>query len=390
MRFVALLVLAACGSRAATPTIHVPASPTNAPASDLSHAKPSGPTSDTNGARDPRVTDLDIIKITASTQGVGGEITADHVATSDLFKEANEAAKAKQTERAIALYRRIVAEFPESKYAPVSLFNIAAILDARGDYTGTVGTLLDLVKRYPNAHESIDGHLYIAALQSEHQDWPEALATLDAVLARANLTYADRIEAFARKGFIGVQQKQYAAAETSLDAAIGEWRRAPHIDDPYYIAMAMYFRGEVAHQKFLDAPLQLPDAVLYAGLEHKRQLAVQAYDTWKESLGFHQAYWATAAGYQMSQIFVELWRVTVTAPYPVKLEQKTRAQYVIEVHDRVREHLTKALDGHRMNVELAKAYGVETTWSKGSAQQAVEIVDLLAKDNAGNYTTPPD
>lgn len=392
MRLVALIMLAACGGRAAQPTIPTIPVPTGAPASDLSQAKPARPTPATSpelkDPRVPRVTDLDIIKITASTKGVGGDVTAEHVATSDLFRDANEAAKAKQTERAITLYRRIVAEFPESKYAPPSLFNIAAILDGRGDYTGTVGTLLDLVKKYPDARESIEGHLYIAALQSERQDWPEALATLDAVLARPNLTYADRVEAFARRGYIHVERKEWPAAETALDAAIAEWRKAPHVDDPYYIAMATYYRGEVAHQKFLDAPVRLPDDVLIADLEHKRVLAVQAYDTWKQSLGFHHAYWATAAGYQMSQIFVELWRITVTAPYPERIGDKTRAQYVVEVHDRMREHLTKALEGHRMNVQLAKAYGVQTTWSKGSEQQAVEIVDLLAKDNRGDYTTP--
>ena len=195
---------------------------------------------------------------------------------------------------------------------------------------------------------------------------------------------------FARRGYILIQTHRYAEAEVSLDAAVGEWRRAPHLEDPYYIAMATYYRGEVAHQKFLEAPVRLPDDVLVADLEHKRELAVQAYDKWKESLGFHQAYWATAAGYQMSQIFVELWQITVKAPYPHRIDAATREQYVTEVHDRVREHLVKALEGHRMNVELAKAYGVQTTWSRGSAEQAVRLVDLLAKDSAGSFVMPPD
>jgi len=41
-----------------------------------------------------------------------------------------------------------------------------------------------------------------------------------------------------------------------------------------------------------------------------------------------------------------------------------------------------------MNVELAKAYGVDTPWSRGSEQQAVTIMELLAKDTAGTYVTP--
>ncbi len=394
MRFLcvsSLVMLAACGGHPAAPTL--PAHPTTqAPATDLAQAKQESHTAKPSDAqaKDPRVTDLDIIRITASTKGVGGDVTAEHVATADLFKQANDAAKAKETERAISLYRRIVAEFPESKYAPISLFNIAALLDARGDYPATLQALRDLVKAYPDARESIDGHLYISALQSDHEDWPAALTTLDDIIKRSNLTYQDRVEVFARRGYILMQTHRYPEAELALDTAVGEWRKAPHIEDPYYIAMATYYRGELAHQKFIEAPVRLPDDVLVADLEQKRVLAVQAYDKWKESLGFHQAYWATASGYQMSQIFVELWQVTVTAPFPARINAGTREQYVVEVHDRVREHLSKALEGHRMNVELAKAYGVQTSWSKGSAEQAVRIVDVLAKDSSGTYTTPPN
>ena len=129
--------------------------------------------------------------------------------------------------------------------------------------------------------------------------------------------------------------------------------------------MAHYYRGELAHRKFLEAPVRLPDDRVVADLEAKRVLAVQAYDRWKESLGFKHAYWATASGYQMSQIFVELWEAHVKAPYPKRIDAATRPKYVAEVHDRVREHLEKALEGHRMNVELAKAYGVETVVEQG-------------------------
>jgi hypothetical protein len=90
----------------------------------------------------------------------------------------------------------------------------------------------------------------------------------------------------------------------------------------------------------------------------------------------------------MSQIFVELWEATVKAPYPRKIDDATRKQYIVDVHDRVREHLEKALEGHRMNIELAKAYGVDTTWSKASETRATQVMNLLADDTAGHYVTP--
>ena len=61
---------------------------------------------------------------------------------------------------------------------------------------------------------------------------------------------------------------------------------------------------------------------MVADLEAKRVLAVKAYDHWKEALGFKQAYWATASGYQMSQIFVELWEAHVKAPYPKRIDDR--------------------------------------------------------------------
>jgi len=378
--FVAMLV--ACAGR--PPASTLPRGPAEAPARDLAAAKQDAPKVEPSAsvltAKDPRVVDLDIIRITANSHGVGGEPEMEHVATADLFKQANAAAKAGETERAIALYRKIVAEFPDSQFA--------AILDGRGDLPATIATLRDLVKAYPQARESIDGHLYIAALQADHGQFADAVTTLDEALARTSLTYADRVEAFARKGYVLIEIHRFDDADASLASAVAEWRKAPHIDDPYYIGMAHYYRGELAHRRFTEAPVRLPDDRMIADLEAKRVLAVAAYDRWKESLGFKQAYWATAAGYQMSQIFFELWEATVKAPYPARIDAATRQMYVADVHARVREHLEKALEGHRMNVELAKAYGVDTTWSRGSEQRAVQIMEMLAKEAAGQYVTP--
>jgi tetratricopeptide (TPR) repeat protein len=392
MRSLALLILlTACGGaphRATSPSAIV------TPARDLASAKPAasrGATRDAGTqqeARDPRVVDLDIIRITAHSRGPGGDPEMTSVASADLFKQANQAAKAGRPREAIGLYRQLVAEFPDSQFAPVSLFNIAAVCDAQADLPATIATLEELVASYPTARESIDGQLYLAALHADHHQWAEAVATLDAALARPSLTFADRVEAFARRGYVEIEQHAYDQADASLEAAIAEWRKAPRIDDPYYIAMAHYYRGELVHQRFLAAPVRHGDDEMVADLEAKRALAVKAYDRWRDSLGFKQAYWATAAGYQMSQIFEELWEAHVRAPYPQRIDVATRPIYVADVHGKVRIDLEKALEGHRMNVELAKAYGVDTPWSQGSERQVATILALLATDAAGTYVTP--
>jgi tetratricopeptide (TPR) repeat protein len=388
MRSLAVAVLCAC---AAAPR---PPLPRPVPVAPLPAATAAAPVAPAHGGklapRDPRVVDLDIIRISARTRSPGGEPELTSVASADLFKEANAAAKAGEQKRAIATYRQLVAEFPESQFAPVSLFNIAAVYDAQADLTATLTTLTELVARYPEARESIDGHLYIAALQADHQLWPDATATLHALLARAGLTFADQVEAYARLGFVELEQHRLAEADAALGQAIAAWRSAARIDDPYYVAMAHYYAGELMHRRFLEAPVRAGDDEMVADLDAKRALAVKAYDRWRDALGFKHAYWATASGYQMSQIFVEVWEAHVRARYPARVAVAARPAYVAEVHARVRADLVKALEGHRMNVELAKAYGVDTPWSRGSEQQAVTIMELLAKDNAGSYTGPAE
>ncbi|MFN0248958.1 MAG: tetratricopeptide repeat protein [Kofleriaceae bacterium] len=385
-----LLVATACGGSAKKDTL--PSAPPIAPADDLAIAKSGAPKADPSDssltAKDPRVVDLDIIKIRAS--GPPGSDTMTSVASADLFRMANEAAKDGRTEAAIQQYRHLIHEFPDSLYAPIALFNIAAIHDGRGDIGQTIATLRELVQTYPQSRESIEGHLFMVALQADKKQWIEALATIEQILARQNLTYADRIEAYARRGYVLLEQKQYDPADAALASAIAEWRKAPRVEDPYYIAMAHYYRGELVHQKFLDLRLRTGDDEMVADLEQKRVLAVRAYDRWRESLAFKHAYWATASGYQMSQIFIELWEAHVKAPYPKRVEPSARKTYITEVHERVKEHLGKALEGHRMNVELAKAYGVDTAWSKGSEVRAVQILELIAKESAGNYVVPPN
>ena len=381
-----------CGSTPHRPTTAAENATPVTPARDLADARRTVSAVDRDHrdalpAKDPRVVDLDIIRITAHA-APGGEPELTSVASADLFKQANAAAKAGRPGDAIASYRQLVAEFPESQFAPVALFNVAALCDAHADLPATLAALSELVAKYPASRESVEGHLYIAALQADHQQWSDAAATLDAVLARTSLTFADRVEAFARKGYVELEQHRYDAAEASLATALDQWRKAPRIDDPYYIAMAHYYRGELMHRRFTDTVVRRGDDEMVADLDAKRAMAAQAYDRWRESLRCKQAYWATAAGYQMSQIFMELWQAHVTAPYPQRIDIATRPIYVADVHARVRADLEKALEGHRMNVELAKAYGVDTAWSRGSERQAVAIMELLARDTPGSYVAP--
>ncbi len=380
-----VLVLVACAGSSAPRATLPPSS--QAPAQDLASAKPE-PTEPGVAAPDPRVIDLDTIRIQVVGKTPTGEAELAAVATADLFNEASAAWKQGQGDAAIGLFRRLAAEFPESSYAPLALYNVAAIYDRRRDLSATLTVLRELIATYPAARKAVEARLFLAALLAEHKRWTESVTELDGALASSSLTFGDRVEALARKGYALIELARLDDADVALAAAIEQWRRAVRLDDPYFVAMAQYYRGVVTYRRFQAIRVTLPDDNLGTSLAAKAALAATAYDRWREALGHRHAYWATAAGYQMSQIFFELWEAAVRAPYPSAMSREARPPYVVEVHQRVAEHLSKALEGHRMNVELAEAYGVTTSWSDASRTQVAKLQEIIDRETRGLYLEP--
>ena len=402
-RRLALLALAtaaaACGGRAhpasPRPPAPTPVTTSRLPDADLAAAagrKPSahGDPEARPGTGAGKVYDLEEIKLVVS-RDPGGDPSIDAVAPSLLLDQGRAALAAGKPQEAIGLFRRLAAEFPASRLAPSALYYVGVVLEGQGDVTAAIGAYRDVVAKFPTGKESLDAHLRIAGLAAERKDWKTADATLGEVLARTDLDSGARLEAQARLGYVLLEEGKPTEAEASLRAALATWNRAIRIDDHYYIAMAHYYLAELKHRAFAAVPLRTPLDELKEDLGKKEALAAAAYDEWKEALELQDPYWALAAGYQMSQIFLELWQTAVTSPFPDGLDPAARSYYTAEVHDRVRRHLTTAFDGHEMNVKLAQAYGVSNAWSEASKTRALQIAAILAREARGELTAalPP-
>ncbi len=396
---VVLVLLAGCPGRGGQPAAPGAGdgTPGAVPGADLAAIK-IGPDDAGDGDGDPddhrlehqgprTVHDLDVIHIDVVGHD-GDDPQLEASLPGPLLDEGNQAFMAKKYADAIGWYRKLVTTFADSKLAPAALYNIGLAEEQRGDVPAAIAAYRELGATFAAATEALDGLLRAAALLSERGSWTEAAAVLGDVLARTDLSRELRLEAQARLGYVRLEGGQLDDAERTLEEAVATWRRANRIEDPYYIAMAHFYLGEVELRRFERAPLRSNDAALAADMELRRQLVMRAYAHWKDALEHKHAYWATAAGYQMSQVFFEYWRVAVKAPYPDGLEVAGRGAYVIEVHDRMRENLAKALEGHRANVELAAAYGVDTRWSQASQTQAAAIVVLLDREARGDLITP--
>ena len=240
-----------------------------APGDDLADAKDGAPPRRRGDvdlvAKDPRIVDLDIIRITATSRRrrrrprAGSRRDRRSVPAGERGREGRRDRATRSR-----CYRQLVTEFPESQYAPVSLFNIAAIYDGQRRSRRDDRDAPRAGRRPTRARASRSTATSTSRrCRPTTSSAPTRSPTLDAVARRApNLTYADRVEALARKGYVLIELQPLRRRPTPRStprSPSGARRRASRTRTTS--RWRHYYRGELAHRKFTEAPVRLPDDV---------------------------------------------------------------------------------------------------------------------------------
>lgn len=380
------LSVAACGARPAPAR-----APDVAQARDPAPAEQQRPAQSSAAPQGERVYDLEALRIEVAGEDAEGEPELVSYDAQMLLDQGNDALARGRPDEAIARYEKLLQVFPGSRLAPAAIHNLGLAHEARGDYERAMAQYRRLAEDDALERDAVDARLRLAAVLAERARWAEARRTLDELLARDDLTHGDRIEGMARLGYVAIEQQDHATAERVLrDALDYHAKLTTRLDTLSFVAMCRYYLAQVPHRQFRAIPMRLPDAQLERDLATKAELVALAYERYVDALSIQDAYWATAAGYQMSQIYKELWDDIVSAPIPGQLSPEAAAYYAREVHERVRSMLEKAMDGHLRNLELAEAHGTRTEWSDASRVRADEIARILAREAAGEAVTVRD
>ncbi|MBL4632263.1 MAG: hypothetical protein JKY56_00220 [Kofleriaceae bacterium] len=209
---------------------------------------------------------------------------------------------------------------------------------------------------------------------------------MDALLAIADLKTTDRLEAQARRGYVLLESKDFAASEVALNEAIAfanQSRSKAEQQGDYYVGMAHFYLGDIARRQFDEIPIRLPEDQMARDIEAKAVLANLASDRFGDTVGTGNIYWATAAGFRLADVQNQFWRSLVRAPVPPHLSGQVAEIYVVEVHKQSLVFLLKALDTHGKNVKLATIYKGPTSWSRASEREVVRLTELIGREQAG-------
>ena len=336
-----------------------------------------------------KVIDLEPIRIEVVGRDKVGDPELQAFDARSLLDSGNAAMAEERYDDAIVHYEKLLTVFPDSRLAPSAVYNIGLAYEGKDDYDAAIEQYRILARDDKLAKEAIEAHMRIGGILAENKRWADAAQALREVLARTDLTHGNKIEAMARLGYVSLEQKDYTNAEAVLREAIQYYEKlTTGLETNYFIAMSHYYLAQIPHRQFRAWPMRLPDEQLKKDFARKTDLVRLAYDRYVDAVQIQHAYWATASGYQLSQIYKEFWDDIMLAPIPDHLSPEAKDIYRRELHDQVRVLLQKAVDGHSKNVELSEAYRTATPWSEASRQRAAEIAEILARESSGELVVP--
>lgn len=376
-----LLLLAACG----------PLPPPDRPAPPAS--RDDATQTPTPSAKSPPELELEPLRIKVVRREDGSQDIV-HYDARALLDRGNEALSDGRFDDALRIYDQLAAEFPSSSLRVLAEYNAGQAHEGKRDWDTAIARYRRAIVAAPKGRDSIDAQQRIGVILAEQNRWGEAAALFEELLARTDLRPDDRVEGMARLGYSLVEERSYVRAERVLSDAVAYYARvaqSAELETNYYVAMSNFYLARIAHRQAAEVPLRVtgtdPDQ-LKKDLAQKQELYVLAYDRYIIALQRRHPYWATASGYQMSQMYKEFWDDVVRAPVPPTLSPQEAGYYRRALHDYMRDFLERAMIGHTKNVELAEAYRTSTEWSRASETRAKELATLLSRETRGELTTP--
>ena len=309
-----------------------------------------------------------------------------------LFERAGAAFQEKQFADAVKLYDQLVERFPDSRYATPALYNAGLSLENQSDLAGAADRYRKMIARGGANNDLLDAFFRLGGVFEAQKNWTAAAENYAQVLERKELTNSDRAEATARRGVAQFNLKDLGAAERTLREVLAFVRAhetEERLDTDYFVGMAAFYVGEIAHEQYRALPIRLPEKQLERDLEAKARMLLQAQARYVDAMKVNNAEWATAAGFEIASLYREFYDDLVGAPVPPQLTGEAREVYLDELKKQVRTLLQKAIAVHEKNVLMAERVGVKNDWVRRSNEQMDELRKLLVPGPTAPAATPP-
>jgi tetratricopeptide (TPR) repeat protein len=310
----------------------------------------------------------------------------------ELFQRANQELDAGRCREAVPLYERITSEFAASHYASAAYYNGGLCLAQLGEKEQALTRFEALIRLLPQSPDVKHATFQAGHLRADLGQWVESQTLADALLARADLDGAERVEGMALRAQALLGQQQLEAAAHQANQALTYYRTHPEdlATDPYYAAAANFVVAESIRLR--AEAMAFPDTnqdEQRAILVKRAQLLLDAQREYFNAVRYTNAHWAAASGHRIGAMYDKLWHDIMSAPVPKTLSEGAKAVYPQELAKLIKPLLRHAIRYWELTLLMVERTGVQTEWAETTRQDLERTRTLLLEQPPGMGGLPP-
>lgn len=306
--------------------------------------------------------------------------------------DAEAALAAGDATRAVALFSGYLAGNPDELELRQAYLGLARAHEQLRDCAAAIRAYDAYLQRFGDG----PADLFAArgACYAELAEWQASADSYAEAFTRAALPSA-QVEALARQGYAKYELGQYEAAEPLLRQAdeiflAAQEKNTERFSTYYFVGMARFYLGAVAHRRFRDVPIRLPEKQMTEDFARKFAHLEKAQDAYNYTIKAKHMFWVSAAGYQLGSLFEEFYDAMMHAPVPEWLDDKQRQVYYEELKSQMRPVVNKAIWVFEKNLATARRLGYESDFTARTEAKLNELqAVLLAGDTTLGKPHPP-
>ena len=329
------------------------------------------------------------VVITASPE----QVAISSLNDAELFAIGNAAMGGGDNAKACLHFERLADNFPKSGYRPEALFKAGQLLERMKDYAGALSRFLEASKAYGETPEGAEASFKAADEYFFMSDYDRAVALLEPLTHAAYLPGVRQAEAKTKTGVCLFTAGKLDDSEKILRAVVkeiqDELRDETH--DGYLPSQAQFYLAEIYRQHFEDIkldPVTSTEQKLLEDLEAKAQMLLSAQGHYLRCIRVGHPEWATASGYRIGELYQSLYEQMVDARPPQDLDKDQVEAYQVELRNRIRILVSKAIVAYEQTLTAAERVGATNPFIAQTRTSLEKMKALLLKDDATATGTP--
>jgi tetratricopeptide (TPR) repeat protein len=328
--------------------------------------------------------EMEPLQLVAQRRGEKLEIV--HRDAAGLFREGGEAFEQAQYLRAVDRYQLLLAEFPDSSYAPVTRFNLGLALEQLDRHEEALTQYRHLIQQAPSSPDALDARFRSASCLNALRRHAEEAATLREILTITELGREDRLLAQIRLGDALLAAGQLDEAERVYLAVLSrpepKGLPAPLLLPVSLQAQAQFGKARVEHERFLLQPIRLPQEQMDRDIHDKASSFLRAQAAYLKTIHLKVGEYVAAAGLKVGTLYEDFYRDLLAAPVPPELDAEETEIYFEELRKVIRPLVEQAIHVYERNLTYSERFGLGNDWVDQTRARLERLRRFLAGTSA--------